>query len=114
MGCRVAVAAAALSIALGGCGSGGPTPTVQQQSLDSGRRVFVKAGCGGCHTLAEAGTHGTVGPNFDTSEQLSAAQIREQLVIGAGGMPSFRTRLSPRERAQVARFLAAVMSRRPR
>ena len=114
MGCRVAVAAAALSIALCGCGPAGHTPTVQRQSLERGRRVFVKAGCGGCHTLAEAETHGTVGQDFDTSEQLSAAQIRQQLVIGAGGMPSFRARLSPRERAQVARFLAAAMSRRPR
>ena len=74
--------------------------------------MFIRAGCGGCHTLAAAGTHGTVGPDFDTSETLSAAQIRTQLDAGVGGMPSFRGRLTPREKAAVAAFLSAAMRQR--
>jgi mono/diheme cytochrome c family protein len=31
-----------------------------------GAQVFANNGCGGCHTLAAAGTTGTVGPNLDT------------------------------------------------
>ena len=29
-----------------------------------GKELFVK-GCGSCHTLADAGTTGTIGPNLD-------------------------------------------------
>ena len=56
--------------------------------LDRGRAVFVQAGCGGCHTLSAAGTHGSIGPDFDRSEKLNSAQIRDQLEVGSGGMPS--------------------------
>src|SRR3954447_15332980 len=30
-----------------------------------GKAIFTSTGCGGCHTLAEAGEDGTVGPNLD-------------------------------------------------
>ncbi len=33
----------------------------------AGKEIFVgSAGCGGCHTLSDAGTSGTVGPNLDS------------------------------------------------
>ena len=31
----------------------------------AGKAVFTSAGCTGCHTLADANAHGTVGPNLD-------------------------------------------------
>jgi cytochrome c oxidase subunit II len=31
----------------------------------AGRAVFADNNCGSCHTLADAGTNGTVGPNLD-------------------------------------------------
>src|SRR5437763_17151735 len=80
--------------------------------LREGRRVFVLAGCGGCHTVAYVHTHGQVGPDFDTSEKLSRAQIRAQLDVGVGGMPSFRGRLSQRQRDAVTEFVYKTMHRR--
>ena len=96
----------AVAAAVGGCGDHA------SPNAADGRRVFVRAGCGGCHTLSVAGTHGSVGPDFDTSERLSFAQIRRQLDLGVGGMPSFRGRLTPRQEDAVARFVADAMRRR--
>ena len=53
-----------------------------------------------------------IGPNFDTSERLSAGQIRNQLNLGIGGMPSFRGRLTGRQEEAVAAFLADAMKHR--
>lgn len=51
------------TFALAGCGTGGYT---SKGSQGSGKQLFVKS-CGGCHTLAEAGTAGTIGPNLDNA-----------------------------------------------
>jgi mono/diheme cytochrome c family protein len=102
----------ALVTAVAGCGSGNERPDTR--TLQAGRSVFVRAGCGGCHTLRAAGAHGDIGPNFNTSERLSTAQIRNQLDLGIGGMPSFRGRLTARQEAAVAAFLADAMKHRTR
>ena len=47
---------AAATATVAGCGSSGP-------DLANGKQQF--AACGGCHTLADAGTTATVGPNLD-------------------------------------------------
>jgi cbb3-type cytochrome c oxidase subunit III len=47
----------------GGCGAGG---LVQRGDKDHGKNLFAQK-CGGCHTLAAAGTQGTIGPNLDDS-----------------------------------------------
>ena len=97
------------TLLVSGCGS---DHQAAGHLLATGRVVFVKAGCGGCHTLAAAGTHGTIGPDFDRSEVLSPAQIVNQLNLGAGGMPSFRSRLTSRQEAAVAAFLSTAMKSR--
>jgi mono/diheme cytochrome c family protein len=56
-----AACAALLTLALSGCGTGGYTSGGSQ---GSGKQLFTQA-CGGCHTLADAGTAGAVGPNLD-------------------------------------------------
>jgi mono/diheme cytochrome c family protein len=86
--------------------------TDSRRLLADGRRIFVSAGCGSCHTLASVGAHGTVGPDFDTSEQLDRGQIRRQLNEGVGGMPSFRARLTPREEDAVTEFVFQTLHRR--
>ena len=103
---RTILAILAVSIAAPGCGGEDPAPR------EDGRAVFARA-CGGCHTLTAAGTTGNRGPNFDSSERLSEAQIRRQLNLGVGGMPSFRGRLTERQQAAVSAFLAAAMRDRP-
>src|SRR5262245_13220404 len=51
-------AAVAALVGLSGCNLG-PKP-----DLDKGQQLFTQK-CGSCHTLAGAGTNGTVGPNLD-------------------------------------------------
>jgi plastocyanin len=53
------VPSALMLVALGGCSVKHPT-----DDLVRGKQLFV-AKCGSCHTLARAGTQGTVGPNLD-------------------------------------------------
>jgi mono/diheme cytochrome c family protein len=46
-----------------GCGTGGPS---SGGDATRGKRLFVaEARCGSCHTLKDAGSRGTVGPNLD-------------------------------------------------
>jgi cytochrome c6 len=94
------VCAAVLTAALSGCGTGGYT---SEGSQGAGKDLFVPR-CGGCHTLADAGTAGTIGPNLDdafaqareagmtsdTFTQVVADQVRfpiEETSTGAPGMP---------------------------
>ena len=48
---------------------------------DTGKAVFTSAGCGACHTLADAATESSVGPKLDdTLEGKDEAYIREAIV----------------------------------
>ena len=103
VGCAVAA-----TLALAGCGTGGFTPSGNQ---GSGKTLFVKA-CGGCHTLAAAGTAGTIGPNLDNAFAASREVgiksstfrnvVHDQIMFpisktstGAPGMPKVDTTLPP-------------------
>jgi cytochrome c oxidase subunit II len=44
---------------------GGKAPGGGGGGAASGKQVFASSGCGGCHTLAAAGTKGTTGPKLD-------------------------------------------------
>jgi mono/diheme cytochrome c family protein len=96
-------------VLLGGCAD--PRPT-ERQLISEGRRVFVSAGCGSCHIVASAHAHGQVGPDFNTSEQLNRDQIRTELDYGEGVMPSFRDRLSARQRDAVIEFVFQTLHQR--
>ncbi len=60
-GAAIAAIAATGATALAGCGS---DIKGDQADLVHGKQLFVQR-CGACHTLARAGTRGTVGPNLD-------------------------------------------------
>jgi mono/diheme cytochrome c family protein len=60
-----------LALLAAGCGTGGP---VEQGDANAGQKLFT-ANCGSCHTLGNAGTHGTIGPNLDAA--FEAAQQRD-------------------------------------
>jgi outer membrane protein assembly factor BamB/mono/diheme cytochrome c family protein len=72
----------------------------------AGRTVFT-TNCAGCHTLAEAGTSGTVGPNLDDLRP-DAALVRTTVTNGRGAMPAFGGRLSETEIADVAAYVSSV------
>jgi mono/diheme cytochrome c family protein len=47
----------------------------------AGKTIFASAGCGTCHTLQDAGTSGTVGPNLDdVLKGKDAGFIQESIV----------------------------------
>jgi mono/diheme cytochrome c family protein len=97
--CAVLVAA----IAASGCGTTG-LPEAGSGDTTQGRELF-KAKCGQCHTLADAGTRGVIGPNLDDAFRQSRADglgnvtiqsvVRDQIAYpvedpttGAPGMPA--------------------------
>jgi mono/diheme cytochrome c family protein len=69
--------------------------------------VFASAGCTGCHTLADAGSTGQVGPNLDAAKP-SASLVVERVTNGQGAMPSFRSKLNEAQIQAVAAYVAAV------
>jgi mono/diheme cytochrome c family protein len=79
-----------------------------------GARVFVRADCANCHTLATAGATGTRGPNLDrhfATHRHSLGYLVAQIANGGNGMPAFRNRLSEQEIRDVATFLVNVAGR---
>jgi mono/diheme cytochrome c family protein len=72
-----------------------------------GKEVFAAAGCGSCHTLADAGTSGNIGPNLDDA-QPPAELVVERVTNGKGAMPSFRDQLSEEEIRAVADYVSSV------
>jgi cbb3-type cytochrome c oxidase subunit III len=93
-----AVAAYVAAVA-GVPGKGGGTPT-------SGKAIFV-ANCGSCHTLADAGTSETVGPNLDDLMP-SLARVARQVTNGGTIMPAFKGKLTPAQIAAVAKYVSSV------
>ena len=74
-------------------------------ALAAGKKVFLTAGCSGCHTLAAAGATGTVGPNLDKLKP-SVAAVVTRVTAGGGAMPSFKSQLSPAKIQDVAQFVS--------
>lgn len=89
-------------------GADKPPPTAGQAATTaaSGKEVFTTS-CGGCHTLADAGTSGTTGPNLDDAAP-DAATVKAYVRGGGGGMPAFGDDLSNAEIDAVAAYVGSV------
>jgi len=78
----------------------------------AGKKVFLSAGCTGCHTLKDAGSTGTVGPNLDQAKPpLSLAVAR--VTKGAGAMPPFKGQLSTKQIADVTAYVVHATGGNP-
>ena len=100
-----------------GCG-GEDTPTTEEPAVEqtpdatatdgtaevAGRERFVNT-CGGCHTLADAGTNGRVGPNLDDVAP-DAEEVLTAIETGPGPMPE--NLLEGEDARQVAEYVAAA------
>lgn len=122
-----AIAAVAASLVVAACGSQGetsatpetvvgsvpqsttPPVTVPEGDAAAGADVFASAGCGSCHSLADAGTSGTVGPNLDDTKP-TAERAYEQILNGGGGMPPYDGQLSEQEIADVTAYVVQATS----
>lgn len=83
----------------GGAPQGDPT---------AGKAVFTGAsGCVGCHTLADAGSTGTVGPNLDQVKP-TYDRVVTQVTNGGGAMPPFKGTLTTQQIQDVAAYISSV------
>jgi cytochrome c6 len=74
----------------------------------AGKEVFLSsAGCTGCHTLADAGASGSVGPNLDAAKP-SYDKAVERVTNGQGVMPSFQGQLTEQQIQDVAAYVSSV------
>jgi mono/diheme cytochrome c family protein len=109
----VAVVSSGCGVQTGVAGSGGA-------DLAHGQQLFIST-CGGCHTLAEAGTKGVIGPNLDAayaqprsngfSDSSFEALVREQIQRGfpyARPTPMPANLLKGQDAQDVAAYVAAA------
>jgi mono/diheme cytochrome c family protein len=86
----------------------GTVPTGGSDAVEgdpaAGKSIFTEK-CGTCHTLADAGTSGTTGPNLDDLKP-DEATVSSQVTNGGGGMPAFGGTLSEQQIADVAAYVA--------
>lgn len=74
---------------------------------DSGRQLFVKDAtppCAICHTLADAGASGNIGPSLDELKP-DAPRVIKVLKTGIGQMPAY-PQLSDQQIQTIARYVA--------
>jgi cytochrome c6 len=85
-----------------------PAPTEGTGDPTAGKEVFLSAGgCGSCHTLADAGTTGTVGPNLDEAAPSLELAV-DRVTNGAGVMPPFKDTLSEQQIQDVAAYVSSA------
>ena len=85
--------------AVAGTGATAEKPT-------DGKTIFTQT-CASCHTLADAGTTGTVGPNLDAAKP-SQALVVDRVTNGQGAMPSFKDSLDEEQIQAVAEYVSSA------
>lgn len=93
-----------------------PTATVAAQYKNgdptAGKHEFQTGPCASCHTLSDAGTHGTVGPNLD-GLKLPLSKVVTQVLNGGAVMPPFKGTLSTKQIADVAAYVVKATGGNP-
>ena len=112
---QAADAIAAYVAQVAGTGKAGAAPTTTTGggqaagggTEPAGKSVFMSAGCSSCHTLADAGATGTIGPNLDEAKP-DAELVEERVKNGKGAMPSFAGQLTEEQIMMVADYVSSV------
>jgi mono/diheme cytochrome c family protein len=85
-----------------------PPPSETAGNAAAGKEVFLgTAGCSSCHTLSDAGSTGTIGPNLDAVKP-SYDKAVAQVTSGGGGMPAFGDTLSEQQIQDVAAYVSSA------
>jgi cytochrome c553 len=75
----------------------------------AGKQVFTgSAGCTNCHTLADAGSTGNVGPNLDDAKPSYDLVVTRVTNGSPAGMPPFKGTLTPTQIQDVAAYVSSV------
>ena len=82
-------------------------PSAPKGNATAGKAVFASTGCGGCHTLKDAGSTGNVGPNLDDLKP-SEDTVRTQVINGGGPMPAYKGQLSDEQIDDVAAYVSSA------
>lgn len=93
-----------------------PTAAVPAQykggNATAGKTVFKTGPCAGCHTLADAGTSGTVGPNL-TGLKVPLSLVVDRVTHGKGNMPALKGTLTDKQIADVAAYVVQATGGNP-
>ena len=81
-------------------------PSQSPASLGTNGETIFKSQCAGCHTLAAAGSTGTVGPDLDQLQPPEATVVR-QVTNGGAVMPAFKGKLSEAQIQAVAKYVSS-------
>jgi mono/diheme cytochrome c family protein len=95
-----------------------PTATPAAPGGRDGLAVWTEQGCGSCHTLAAANSHGDIGPDLESSlKGVPASYIKESIVApskaaaagySTGPMPEdYAARIAPEDLDRLVSFLQA-------
>jgi mono/diheme cytochrome c family protein len=118
----VALAALAAALVLSGCGA---TATSRANADTARGKELFQQRCGQCHTLADAGTAGEIGPNLDDGFTARGQRFEEstyfevvlaQMEIPGPPMPDYdeegtKDYLSEEDRIAVASYVASVAAK---
>ena len=94
-----------------------PTPSAEpapaasagaQGDAAAGKAVFASAGCGSCHTLADAGVDRRRSARTSTRPSPTPHSSTIAVTNGKGVMPSFKGQLDETQIADVAAYVSSV------
>jgi mono/diheme cytochrome c family protein len=86
---------------------GGGAVGVGGGAAAEGKQIFASNGCGGCHTLKDAGSNGNVGPNLDEAKPSKALAVG-RVTNGKAPMPAFKGTLTEAQIDAVATYVSSV------
>jgi mono/diheme cytochrome c family protein len=113
----LAAAALAFVVVLAATGgdeaaSSAPKTTVVAATPSAGRLVFAEMGCGSCHTLKAAGSHGVIGPSLDAAlGHHTATSLKAKITdpgLGSVMPQDFARRMDATQLAALVDFLLAA------
>ena len=81
-------------------------PVKSDPMFNLGKDIFLnKAACSTCHTLADAGSDGQIGPNLNEIRP-DKMTIMNAVTNGIGVMPTYEGQLTPEEIEAVAHYVS--------
>ena len=86
-------------------------PAHSDPVFEMGKDVFLnKANCAACHTLAEAGSNGQIGPNLNDIKP-DKMRVINTVTNGIGVMPAYEGQLTKEEIEAVAHYVSISASK---